>query len=112
MKISIEGLDAVQAALSRYAADVPEKVHKGLVLGTRIVQSEARVEAPVDTGALRRSIHGKVDGMTGIVSTNCEYAMYQEFGTYKMSAHAFLVPSLKNKQSDVIAAIKKQFMGG
>ncbi len=111
MKIRIEGLDAVQAALSQYAADIPTKLHKGLVLGTRIVQSEARVEAPVDTGALRRSIHGKVDGLTGVVGTNCEYAIYQEFGTYKMSEHPFLVPALKNKQSDVIAAIKERFMG-
>lgn len=111
MDISIEGLDAVQAALSRYAADAVEKTSKGIAEGCKIVEGEAKAEAPVDTGALRRSIHGKAEGLTGIVGTNCEYAIYQEFGTYKMSAHAFLVPALKNKQSDVIAAIKARFGG-
>lgn len=109
MQIQTEGVDNVSNILKNYCNGIERKLHRGLVMGTRIVQSEARAECPVDTGALRRSIHGKVDGTTGTVGSNCEYAAYQEFGTYKMDAYPYLVPALIGKQSDVIAAIVKEF---
>lgn len=109
MQIHIEGLDNARDMLKEYSGKIETKLHRGLVMGTRIVQSEARAECPVDTGALRRSIHGQVDGTTGIVGSNCEYAAYQEFGTCKMAAQPYLVPALKSRQSDVIAAIAAEF---
>ena len=111
MQISIEGMGAVSAALEQYAAEAVETMSKGIAEGCKIVEGEARAEAPVDTGALRQSIHSQTEGLTGTVGTNVEYAMYPEFGTYKMKAHPFLVPALKNKQPEVIAAIRAQFGG-
>ena len=121
MKISIEGLDAVQAALQQYADNMVEKLSQGVAEGCKIVEGEARALAPVSTektrpggphGELRDSITSKSEGLIGTVGTNKSYSAYVEFGTYKMAAQPYLVPALKNKQSDVIAAIKKQFMGG
>lgn len=109
MRISIEGLDNLRNKLNDYTVNAETKLHRGLVMGTRIVQSEARAECPVDTGELRRSIHGQVDGLTGEVGTNKEYAGYVEFGTYKMAAQPYLIPALKSKQGEVIAAIAAEF---
>ena len=118
MNISIEGLDAVQAALSRYAADAVGKMSQGIAEGCKIVEGEAKAECPVSTektrpggphGELRASITSSSEGLTGTVGTNKEYAMYVEFGTYKMDAHPYLVPGLKNSQAAVIAAIAAKF---
>lgn len=46
-----------------------------------LVENKAKIKAPVDTGQLRASITHEIDGETGIVGTNVEYAPYVEFGT-------------------------------
>ena len=52
---------------------------------TEFCHGQARSLCPVDTGALRESIHmqftPKGKGSTGKVYTNMEYAAYVEFGT-------------------------------
>lgn len=46
-----------------------------------LVERSAKQKAPKDTGALRRSITSKVDGLEGLVFTPLEYAPYVEYGT-------------------------------
>ena len=46
-----------------------------------IVENDAKLKCPVDTGALRSSITSEVEGDVGMVGTNVEYAPYVEFGT-------------------------------
>lgn len=55
---------------------------KALIRATNLVQADAKLLAPVDTGDLRGSIVKAVDNssFTGTVSTNKEYASYVEFG--------------------------------
>lgn len=120
MRISIEGLDAVQEAINDYAQKTTEKLSRGIAIGCKIVEGEAKARCPVSTeatrpggphGELRQSITSQADGLTGEIGTNKEYAGYVEFGTYKMAAQPYLVPALKSKQGEVIAAIKAEFMG-
>lgn len=54
--------------------------------------------APVRTGLLRDSITVEMPGgdflaVVGISGADCSYAIYQEFGTYKMAAHPFIGPA-------------------
>jgi len=87
---------------------------------TRIVQRDAKILAPVDTGNLMNHIFAKtLSGETaskvglgsnaiGVVYTNVEYAIYQEYGWAKdlkdgrhiiYSGKPFMRPALKkNKQ--------------
>jgi len=46
-----------------------------------VVENNAKKNCPVDTGELRRSITHEVNGDTGIVGSNLEYAPYVEYGT-------------------------------
>ena len=58
------------------------------------VETEAKRNAPVKTGNLRRSIISSVaivDGVpTGVVAATAHYAGFVELGTYKMNARPFL----------------------
>lgn len=118
MRISIEGLDSVKNALVNYANSVNGRLAHGIAVGGKIVEGEAKALCPVSTeatrpggphGELRQSITSQTDGLTAEVGTNKEYAAYVEFGTYKMAAQPYLVPALKGKQGEVIAAIAAEF---
>ena len=58
-----------------------EKIQKALGEACALVERAAKEKAPKDTGALRRSIESKVEGLEGVVFTPLEYAPYVEFGT-------------------------------
>lgn len=118
MQIHIEGLDNVSDMINRYADGITEKLSKGIATGCKIVEGEAKSLCPVSTeetrpggphGELRQSITSQTEGLTGLVGTNKEYAGYVEFGTVYQRPQPYLVPALKSKQSDVIAAIAAEF---
>lgn len=56
---------------------------RGLIKASLLVEGQAVLLAPVDKGGLRDSIGYKVDEseLVAYVGTNCEYAIYSEFGT-------------------------------
>lgn len=50
--------------------------------------------APVDTGYLRNSLDADYFDTTITAITNCEYAQYQEYGTWCMAAQPYFEPAL------------------
>lgn len=71
------------------ALDVGSKkvLRQSIGRNIKMVQGEAKLLCPVDSGGLRNSITTNVKetdkGITATVSTNMEYAPYVEFGTGK-----------------------------
>ena len=61
------------------------------------VEGEAKVRAPVDTGALKNSLNtSEINDLAYRVSDGVEYGIYQELGTSKMSAQPFMVPAVES----------------
>lgn len=106
IKINISGSDAAEAKLMAFANSIVPKVSEAVAQGGLLVEGEAKALAPVDTGALRDSITSQPAGMQCDIGTNIEYAIYQEFGTYKMRAQPFLVPALVNKSDEIVRLIE------
>ena len=79
MNVEVKGVDELIVKLQNMTDE--SKIQQKLGLACALVERSAKKKAPKDTGALRRSITSKVDGLTGIVFTPLEYAAYQEFGT-------------------------------
>ena len=79
MNVEVKGVDELIVKLNNMTDE--SKIQQQLGLACALVERSAKMKAPKDTGALRRSITSKVDGLTGIVFTPLEYASYQEFGT-------------------------------
>jgi HK97 gp10 family phage protein len=76
------------------------------------VEAQAKTRAPVDTGALRASIHGEMTGDTeGQVTTGVDYAVFQEYGTRHMPAHPFMTPAAEAVRPSFIAAVEKAVSG-
>lgn len=87
-----------------------DKIAKGMdkntddVIGILANQLEgyAKVKAPVDTGALKNSINAKRRRRNyWEVRDGVEYGIHQEFGTYRMAAHPFMVPAAEKVARDL-----------
>ncbi len=96
---------------NRLITEVGLKVFQNMEKACLLVENDAKRFVAVDTGRLRASLAHEVkkEGkeVVGIVGTNVEYAIEQEYGTGKMPAHPYLRPALeKNK-----IAIKRLFGG-
>ena len=78
MKINyeIENLDIVINDLIS-----ERKIESALKKACALLEREAKIKAPKDTGALRNSITSEVEGTEGVVFTPLEYAPYVEYGT-------------------------------
>ena len=50
---------------------------------------------PVDTGNLMSSLDASTDGTEVTAETDCEYAEYGEYGTWKMAAQPYFLPALE-----------------
>lgn len=91
---------------------MPGKARKIVNATGKIIEGRAKVRAPVDTGALRNSIESDmVAEFTAWVGPSVEYAIYQEFGTYKMAAHPFLVPAVEETAAEFETALAKVING-
>lgn len=78
--MAIENLDKLISKLEKLD-DVNQAMEQACIL----VENEAKIKCPVDTGFLRNSITHYIEDnpneLVGVVGTNIEYAPYVEFGT-------------------------------
>ena len=81
--ITLLGVDSLKAKLTNIAN--AKAVEEAVNQATLMVHAQAKLLAPVDTGALAGSIHQNVSRhgseIIGKVYTNLSYAVYVEFGT-------------------------------
>lgn len=81
--IEIEGLEGLEDIIKNMVDT--DKMVAAMGKACALVEKEAKLNAPKDTGALRRSISSKVEvegkEVIGTVFTPLEYAPYIEYGT-------------------------------
>lgn len=87
------------ADLVSESGKVPQKASLALRATAVRIEGDARILAPVDTGALRNSITTSYRGGAGSTFMSAEigptvnYGIYQELGTSKMRAQPYLYPA-------------------
>ncbi len=75
---NIKGLESLLKKLERLGSVA---IKDALTEACLMVEADAKINCPVDDGQLRQSITSEVDGKTGVVGTNVEYAPYVHQGT-------------------------------
>lgn len=105
VSVTINGAENAIGILNEFQEGINEGITRGVSEAGEIVVTEAKANCPVDTGNLRASINKQASGNTCTVGTNCEYAGYVEFGTYKMAAQPYLVPALLNNVDAIVSAV-------
>ena len=128
----------MKEALSQLSKPVVEKfITAALVSGALLIANQAKKNAPIKSGSLRRSIHvgghtdktpdydpssdlekygakygdlGEPGSLRAIVGTNLEYAPYQEYGTSRgVPAHPYMKPAMDTERDNVLKEIGAAF---
>ena len=103
--MAINEIDNTGAVLS----DIQQGVGLGLELACSVATGYAKISkamggrCPVKTGRLRNSIADEVNGDTGRIGSEVEYAQYQE------AKNGFLVHSVSDHISELQAAFDRGF---
>lgn len=80
--------------LDRLIRTVPQKGDELVKKGATALQGKAVTIVPVDTGALKNSIHTEPRGKWIYwVADGMEYGIYVELGTSRMAAQPFFAPA-------------------
>jgi len=89
--------------LDRMARDLNRNTDRVIATIAHQVEAEAKQLAPVDTGALKSSIHtGRVGVAHYVVADGVEYGIYQELGTSRMAAHPFVIPAVESVGRQIV----------
>lgn len=104
-----------EGKLNGIQARIESGAKEGLILAGDLIAQRARGKAPVDTGRLKRSITRgnpfRTSGGQGIsVGSNVSYSIFQELGTKKMDAHAYLRPAINESEREAIILIAKRIL--
>lgn len=94
------------------AAAAAGKIQQCVQKAVQDVTASAKTLAAVDTGKMRASIEGHMTGQySGEVMPHVEYAIYVEYGTYKMAAQPFMRPAAEMVRGPFISCMKSAFEG-
>ena len=76
------------------------------------IEAQAKKNAPVRTGTLRRSITSVVNisgnKVIGKIGTNLKYAAFVEYGTKRMKGRKFITRAVESYQSEVAKEISRE----
>lgn len=87
---------------------MPAKASVAVQKAAHDVQGHAQGIAPVDTGYHRSAINAQMMGaLQAEVIAGAEYAVYLEYGTYKMGAQPSMVPAAEAVRPSFIAAMRQ-----
>jgi len=98
----------VRSQLPEVQTLVMEGVAAGIKKVAFDIEAQAKQRAPVDTGFLRSAIEAEMIGpQEATVTSYASYSVYQEFGTYKMSAQPYMIPAV-----EAVAPVANEFFKG
>ena len=108
--VEIKGLKEVQAKMEQMVRDTRgAPMVQAMKDATLLVEREAKIRAPVDTGRLRASITPSVtqNPLQGVVGSNVFYAPYQELGTGRLRPKRYLQGALEANLEKIKALFEK-----
>jgi HK97 gp10 family phage protein len=96
----------------KFLQQINENQKAALELVGEFIKGKMDIFAPVDTGYLK-SRNGWVIQKNELYAYNdCPYAVYQEFGTYKMKAQPFMRPAVNLYQREIEEILEMGFKRG
>jgi len=97
------GADELDRSLSAVADDLGNMGAAG-DRAAQTIRTRAQSLAPVDTGALARSIRADAADTEITVGTDIRYGRFQEYGTVNTPASPYLRPALEASTHQVVEA--------
>ena len=116
VNIEVEQGRELARNFNRINRDANNEIERAIVKSALIVERDAKLNCPVDTGRLRQSISHRLVEENDIIAaetgTNVEYAKSIEFGTSRQSAQPFLFPAYNNNKQRILRELARAFRRG
>lgn len=99
----------LSADLGNAPAEVVQKGRLVVAKTAHDVEATAKSLAAVDTGAMRNSIGTTISGggLTAEIGPTVHYAIYNEYGTRRMTPRPFMGPALERHSEPFVQAVAK-----
>ena len=123
MEIEIVGLRELEDKLSNLDEKLKRALEEALEEIAEKIRDDAKSFAPVDTGALRKSIRVEkkgelqfsvVAGDGGVINPRTgrevDYAGFVEFGTSRMSPQPYMQPALEKNRDEILNIVKRKVL--
>lgn len=103
IQVSVSGLRGLTQALNRYPQISKKYINKALDQSGRLIEREAKAQAPVDTGVLRnRIIARRPQNLSVRVSDQTEYGIYVHEGTSRITPNPFFTRSVRRRKREIV----------
>ena len=105
----IKGSEKLRRQLQSIPDLLAVPIKKQIAEGLQQVQKTAQQNAPVRTGALKKSIKTEIetDGLKGRVYSDAPHAHLVEFGTVNAPAQPFMFPAWRENRNKIVRGIKR-----
>ena len=116
-KVSIDGGKELADKFKSIGKQVYTQQEQAVMQAGMLVERDAKINVPVDTGRLRSSIATRLsesssNNISAEVGTNVQYAKSVEYGTSRMGAQPYLYPALENNKQKILKMLAKAFKEG
>jgi len=105
--INIKNMEGLEKGLRKSPATMIKHLQRGIARSGAKLDSMMKIETPVDTGALRGSVHFELGKLETEVAPNKKYAKFVEYGTRRQRANPFIQRTVKKGTPKVEAIIDK-----
>lgn len=102
VSIRVSGMEAILENIHITQTNLVRRIDSAIQGAGIRCQALAKQYCPVDTGRLRSSIQYTSGYLTCTVGTDVQYAIYIEYGTWKMRAQPFLNPAYQQALMELI----------
>lgn len=103
LRVEVDGAEALSSSLAAVGGSLDDLQAAGATAG-QAVRTRAQANAPVNTGALARSIRADATGTEVTVGAYVPYAAFQEYGTVNTPASPYLRPALEASTTQIVDA--------
>lgn len=108
VSFKIKGVDRMVRQLAIKSKQARTATDRQLELSSLRIERAAKVNAPADTGTLKKTIFSaKAGNLTYKVTAPQHYAIFVEKGTRKMRAQPFLKPAIDTERPKLISSLRK-----
>lgn len=106
--IKLEGVPGLLNKLRLLRTRTREAVQTAVAQTALLVETDAKLFAPVDTGRMRSSINANIapNGLSASVDVATDYAVFVEFGTRTQAAQPFLGPAYEKNRLAFLSNLK------
>jgi len=108
VSIELKGFDGLLSKVKLLVPRVRAGAQEAVAETALLIETDAKLLAPVDTGRLRASIHTELspDGLKAMVLDGVTYGVFMEFGTRYIKARPFLFPAYEKNRAAFVALLK------